>query len=221
MPCDAFTKLFQDWPDNEELSLKMLRLKAITLLALACMTRPCDLAPHGVFFDKDTLQVQPLQFTTDQITFNADGSMSLKFFGIKNDSDRSGFEIKIPKALNCKADPVACLRCYIDRTAKQRPSSKPVFISLVAPFKGIVSGTIASILNEAISLAGLAGQGYSAKSFRPTGATAAIAANCLPETAMQIGRWKTKEVFFNRYVYPNAPEEYTDGVLDYKGLLGQ
>jgi hypothetical protein len=74
-----------------------------------------------------------------------------------------------------------------------------------------------SILNDAIQRAGLGGQGFSAKSFRPTGATAAIAADTKPETAMEIGRWKTDQVFRQRYVYPLVKEDYTDEVLTFKG----
>ena len=62
-------------------------------------------------------------------------------------------------------------------------------------------------------MAGLADQGFLAKSFRPTGATIAVNSGVLQETVMQIGRWKTKEVFLNHYVYPNAPQSYTTNLL--------
>lgn len=42
---------FQSLKDNEQLTLKQLRLKAITLLALTFMTRPSDLAPRAQVFD--------------------------------------------------------------------------------------------------------------------------------------------------------------------------
>ena len=58
-------------------------------------------------------------------------------------------------------------------------------------------------------MTGLADKGFLAKSFRPTGATIAVNSGVLPETVVQIGRWKTKEVFLNHYVYPNAPQSYT------------
>jgi hypothetical protein len=212
--------MFMKWHDNDHLSIKELRLKAITLLAISCMTRPSDLARKGVLFDADAMKGQNILFTTDQVTFHKNGSMSITFFGIKNDAERTGFEIKIPGGSCCKGDPVVALQCYIQRTGVHRPKGSPIFISLVAPYKAISSATIAVILTDSIDLAGMKGQGFTARSFRPTGATAAIAAGCLPETAMQIGRWKTKEVFFNRYVYPNAPAGYTDAVLNYGGLHG-
>ena len=128
--------------------------------------------------------------------------------------------MRIPPATDPINDPVASLKQYIQVTEPIRPESQAVFLSLTAPYKALSSATISNILNEAIKLAGLAGQGYTARSFRPTGATAAIEAGCMPETVMQIGRWKTKEVFFNRYVYPQAPKGYTDGVLQFRGIDG-
>ena len=50
MACEPFMKLFSSWPDNASLSIKALRLKAITLLALCLMTGPSDLAPKGIIF---------------------------------------------------------------------------------------------------------------------------------------------------------------------------
>lgn len=111
-------------------------------------------------------------------------------------------------------DPVSCLRVYIDRTAAYRPSdTKPLFITLTAPYKAISSSTVSNILDEVINLAGLAGKGFKAKSFRPTGATLAVSRGAIPETVMQIGRWKTKEVFMNHYVYPRAPETFTSNMF--------
>ena len=93
-------------------------------------------------------------------------------------------------------DPVKTLRDYIERTEHMRPvEDKPVFLSLRTPYKALGSGTIAKLLGQAINLAGLGGRGYSAKSFRPSAATAAVASKVPSETAMQLGRWKTKEVF--------------------------
>ena len=174
MPCLPFFQLFEKWGQNESLDLERLRLKAITLLALVCMTRPSDLAPHGVVFDPLSLEVTDIAFSTDQVTFHDDGSMTIVFFGIKNDGDRKGFEVHLPAGSKAKLDPVACLRHYIAITEKDRPASQAVFLPLRKPFKALASTTISKILAQAIILAGLGSQGYTARSFRPTGATAAI-----------------------------------------------
>ena len=62
-------------------------------------------------------------------------------------------------------------------------------------------------------MAGLGDQGFTAKSFRPTGATIAVSQGILPETVMKIGRWKTKEVFLNHYVYGQVPSGFTTNLL--------
>ena len=36
----------------------------------------------------------------------------------------------------------------------------------------------------------------------------------IPETVMQIGWWKTKEVFMNHYVYPRAPQSFTSKLFE-------
>ena len=91
-------------------------------------------------------------------------------------------------------------------------------MSLRPPYAAIRAGTIANILLDAKQCARLSGQGLFAKCLRPTLAKAAIESNCKPDTAVQIYCWKTKEVFFDHYVYPRAPVNYTDNVLAYKGL---
>ncbi len=123
--------------------------------------------------------------------------------------------MNLPKSDNPVMDPAECLKCYIDRTSDVRPKdSLPVFISLKAPYKAVGSDTIGNILEDAIDRAGISNQGFSAKSFRPTGATNAVALGILPETVMKIGRWKTSEVFLNHYVYGRVPSTYTSQMLE-------
>ena len=113
---------------------------------------------------------------------------------------------------------MSVLKSYVTRTSHLINVSGPLFISLSSPYAAIKAETVSKVLSEAIVLAGLGGKGYSAKCFRPTAANAAIKAGCDPETTMYIGRWKTREVFFNHYVYPLAPVGYTDGVQGFEGL---
>ena len=219
MPCAPFMTLFQGWPDNEALSIKDLRLKTVTLMALNFMTRPSDLAPKGVLFNPETFETLHIDLSVKQLLFN-DDSVIVLFFGIKNDSARTGFEVRIAAAQDNKIDMVAALKCYVSRTAHVRSTilGEPLFISLRPPYRAIRVGTISQILSDAISLAGLGGLGFTPKSFRPSAATAAVQANVKPETAMQIGRWKTEKVFRDRYVYPLTDKDYSDKMLQFKGL---
>ena len=82
LPVDRFTEMFRSWGSNDSLSLKHLRLKAITLLALALMLRPSDEAPKATIFHANTGDIQTVPFTTDMLEFRADG-VNVTFFGIK------------------------------------------------------------------------------------------------------------------------------------------
>ena len=111
-------------------------------------------------------------------------------------------------------DPVSCLKTYIAKTAKYRTEpDKPLLIALKAPYKAICADTVGNILEESIKMDGLSDQGYSAKSFRPTGATIAVSQGILLETVMKICWWKSKEVFLNHYVYGQVPSGFTTDLL--------
>lgn len=218
MPVTPFVTYFKSQPVNAELSTKQLRLKAITLLALTYMARPSDLAPRGERYDPEDNVFIPHSLARNNIVFHEDGSLSVTFFGIKNDTSRSGFEVRVPRAQDHIVDPVVTIKDYIDRTAHLTSTTGPLFLSLNKPHTAITAESISRILAEVIDLVGLGDRGFNAKCFRPTAANAAVKAGCDPETAMYIGRWKTKEVFFNHYVFPLAPAKYTGSILQYSGL---
>ena len=212
LPRDPFNDLFLSWPDNEALPIKRLRLKVITLLAFAFMLRPSDIAPKAINC-KNGVE-ERLVFSTDNVKFHENGDLELKFFGIKNDTHRDGFSVRIPPVSNAKLDPVSALRVYISRTDSFRPpDSRPVFLTCIKPYTAICASTVSRVLEDAIYLAGLEPSKYSAKCFRPTGATRAIEAGCDPDKARRIGRWKTPSVFFEHYVHDKTHSSYSDSVL--------
>jgi len=139
--------------------------------------------------------------------------MTLHLHGIKNDTDRSGFEVTVTPSQDPQICPVLTLQCYLTRTAKQAPNAdSPVFLSLHKPYTALSAQSISKCLNEALVLAGL-GHTYTAKDFRPTGATIQVDQGVDPKTVMRQGRWKTETVFFDHYVHSKAPEEFTDNIL--------
>lgn len=214
LPVKPFHDLFASWPENSELSIKNLRLKTITLLALVAMLRPSDVAPHAKVYNPETGAVQPLLFTLSQVQFEEDGSMTINFHGIKNDYKRDGFQVRITPSVDPHLDPVATLQCYINRTAQQRPAEGPVFISLTSPYQGITSSTVSRVLEQSIQIANLDPKKFSAKSFRPTGATISVQAGCNPDIIRHVGRWKSKEVFEKHYVHSQVQDSFTDTVLN-------
>ena len=207
-PIQPILALFKKWECNESLSIDKLRQKCISLLCLTAMCRPSDIAPRLGFFRR-------------QIRFNDDNSATITFFGIKNDSQRKGFEIKLSPASDQSLDPVKALKCYLQRTSENgvTDGDTHVFRSLNSPADGISASTVAKVLRSCLSEAGLADE-YTARSFRAAGATAAVKSGCEPDTARQIGRWKNREVFMDHYVilghdHPGAPS-ITDQILSYE-----
>ena len=106
MPIQNFHDLFMKWPDNESLDIKSLRLKVITLLALTAMLRPSDIAPNARMTTPEG--ETKVVFGVDQVDFQ-DRFAKLTFFGIKNDTSRTGFEVNLPRGSVSKLDPVKAL----------------------------------------------------------------------------------------------------------------
>ena len=157
-----------------------LQKKTIALLSLSMMARPSDLAPA-------------MGFHRNQLRFSEDNSVVITLCGIKNDSDRHGFEIKIDKASNPKVDPVACLKNYLDRTAGYTSNTHgPVFLPCTPPYLPISARVIAQCLTDTISDAGLEGLGFTPRSFRPSAATAAVASGLTQILLSRLGDGKQK-----------------------------
>lgn len=93
--------MFLSWEPNEKIPIKQLRLKAITLLALNLMLRLSDIALKSMMYNPFSGQLEPQLFTTRQITFHNNGSASITFHGIQNDTSRYGFDVQL--------DPVSAL----------------------------------------------------------------------------------------------------------------
>ena len=77
--------------------------------------RLSDLAPKAEVLIKDTKKPVRLVFSTDNVTFENDGRVMAVFFGIKNDTDRSGIKVSMPSEQPDKINPrsVQALLNYI------------------------------------------------------------------------------------------------------------
>ena len=211
MPVQPFIELFVKWGSNDKLSLWALRLKAITLLSLTVMLRPSDIAPRSEQYDQGVWL--NTCFCRSALKFDSKGYLRMYFFGIKNDYDRDGFAVNVPVA----SDPLVCLvkavQDYVVRTSDKVGAKGAVFVSLNKPYTPLSSGSIAAILNKSIQLVGLDGQGFTAKCFRPTGATKAIEAGIDADHVQVTGRWKSTETFRKHYVHANVPVSFSDKLL--------
>ena len=209
MPVEPFCDLFVSWPDNSSLDIKQLRLKVITLLALSLFLRPSDIAPKSVNYNNGSKQ--RILFSRDLVTFD-DSSATITLFGIKNDMARQGFRVKLPRHPTDKLCPVSALQSYMDRTHHLLGSDNAVFLSLTKPHTAVSAQVVGKVLEQAIKLAGLPST-FTAKYFRPTGATLAIDSGQDPEIVRKIGRWKSSHVFYEHYVHSRVPPSFTTSVL--------
>ena len=119
IPVENFQELFTTWPENETLSVKDIRLKAVTILALTLMLRNSDIASNGViFYDSSGLALRkkkPLK----NLVFEQN-HMNVTFISIKNDAQRKGFEVILPKNNVVKIYPVQTLSDYKENTETKR-----------------------------------------------------------------------------------------------------
>ena len=83
MPLEPFHELFYTRGENEKLCIDKLRQKIITLLAFALMLRASDLAPKWVVFDSVNPTNEKLVLKRNQINFEDEGSLTVKFLGTK------------------------------------------------------------------------------------------------------------------------------------------
>lgn len=206
MPLKPFQKLFLSWPPNSKLSLQHLRLKAITLLALTAMLRPSDIVPRsGHIFRCSFVTEHP----------DASGALSIYLHGIKNDKDRDGFRITLHPIQDCEQlCLVVALLCYMTRTIVHVGNPEgPVFLSLTRPYAALLAKSVAGVLNWAIALCGLDKDVYSAKNFRPTGATAAVSGGMDPDQVRLLGRWKNSDTFLKHYVHSQPSKHMSATIL--------
>jgi len=183
-PVDQLCQYLRTLGDNTTMPIDQLRSKTMALLALVGLFRPSDLA----------------KMTADLVTIS-DSSIAFINWGGKTDKSRDG----LPTTITCADDPVLCpvkaFQSYFSRTAETRNSigKQPIWFSLVkGDLKGLSADRVAKLLKTTLENAQI--DEVTARSFRTTGASAAIKAGADPDLIMKLGRWKSSEVFFKHYV---------------------
>ena len=195
-PIDKLTNYISDLGENRAMPIEKLRAKTICLLALVGLFRPSDLA----------------LVTIDQVTLSA-STVSFANFGGKTDKDMTGIPTTITAATIPRLCPVKALASYINRTqdARTHIATKPVFIYLNSKTPASLgSQRIAKIMTQTLRDAGI--DDTTARSFRKSGASAAINKGTDPDLVMKLGRWKSVDVFYRHYV-DWVGADLTDSIL--------
>ncbi len=201
MPIAPFIGLFKSW--STSLRVEELRLKTLTLFALTTMLRPSDIAPQS-----------GRVFCRSAITSDEEGGLIVYFHGTKNDADQDGFRVHLRPSSDPEVCPVKSLLQYLTRTVVQaKGCGGPVFVSLQPPYSPLSATTIANILNQAITMAGLDRSLYSAKNFRLTGATVAVQTGAEPAQVQALGCWKQPDTFLKHYVHSAPDVNITNKIL--------
>ena len=163
----------------------------MTLLTISTLARCSDLALAKVL-------------KRNQLTFNSENSLTIDMFGMKKDSNRTGFEIRVEKSTNVKCDPFSCLEHYIQRTKHQIDSSiDPLFIKPMAPHDPVSPRGIADILRSAIKMAGLSDL-YTARCYCPSATSAAIFSGCEHESVRQTRSIENPGDILRKQCLPNT-----------------
>ncbi len=192
---------------SKSLTLEKLWLKALTLFTLTAMLQPLDIAPRS-----------SLVFRHSALSSDQEGGLVIYIHGTKNDADRDGFRITLRPSSDPDICPVTTLLAYLTRTAVQAQGcGGPVFVSLQPPYTAITATTVANVLNQSIALAGLDRHIYSAKNFRPTGATTTVQQGVEPQQVQALGHWKQSDTFLKHYVYSALHVSVMDNILGISG----
>ena len=175
------------------------------------MLRPSDIAPRSIHISWQG-KVHSNVFTHDKVFF-MDQGMVMYLHGIKNDYSRDGFHVCVNLASDPAICPVRTLEDYLERTSSAGHKG-PVFVSLKDVYKPVTVTVILGILNKATKLASLDSKVYSAKSSRPTSATAAVEAGLEQDQVRAKGWWQCQDTFEHHYVHALPDKAFTDKVLE-------
>ena len=148
----------------------------------------------------------------------------IKFFAIENDTHRKGFLSSLLRLrsllIRCSANNFTSidrktLILYVSRNVGDVGTPR-YYRSLASSSDGAGAVKVAKILRGTIRSAGLSDE-YTARGFMAAGATAAIRSGCDTDPTRQIGRWASREVFYDhlpRSSFSNRKDHCTDLDLD-------
>ena len=200
---DKVLNHFRSMPNNEDLNLKALSLKTITLLGLIAPKRGAELT------ELDT----ELMGKSDS-TFAFYLIKPAKHFkpGKKNNTlEFRKFE------LEKKLCPYSALETYIKTTAALRDSQKTskLFISYVKPHKPVGKDTTARWVREMLSITGIDPKVYQPHSKRSASTSKAFAKGTSLNDILEMGNWSNKSVW-QRFYHKNfsTAERYQDQILE-------
>jgi integrase len=207
-----------------------LRNRCIFLISLLGFARPSDLG-------METWHRESIKFERHhEDTGNDKRFMSFWLLRTKNDYKRIGFQMRVYESQLINTCPVRHLERYLTRTARiakmassldvHGNSKTPVFLSVPgnpAPtrfsrVKALRNGSLARIMTSVLRSLGVTNPNITAKSFRPTAATAAHRKHISLDEILDLGRWShlSKPILLTHYIRKSDMHNITDKLLKTK-----
>ena len=188
------TEYWDNQPANNQLPLDVLRLKAVSLLMIAGLARPSDLAR----LDLDSLQ-------------NKGSSLWIWVWRAKNSGAGYSAPMVIAKLPDSQAShcPYRALLAYLEEVAPLRHanpsgslSATPVFISSQRPYGGLSADRVSVLVRDLLRSLGIDASTYS---IRKRATTSALEAGVAPANVQAGGRWRSMDTMWKHYVRPSDP----------------
>lgn len=176
-------KFLELWYPPEELNMKHLTWKLVSLLLLATAQR-CQ-----------TLNVLNL----DNMTIT-DTSVSFRIVSLIKQSGpcRKQPNVSIPKIENEKLCVYRTLLCYIDRTKEYR-SSSVLLLGLIKPYKPVAKSTIGKWVKYTLQQAGINTAVFGPHSTRAASTSKAVTSRVSLDTILNTAGWSNAKTFCKYY----------------------
>ena len=176
------------WQPLENIDLKTLTLKTVTLMALTSGQRCQTL--HALEIDNMTVAASSCKFAITQL---------LKTSTPHNHFGQLMFITYAPDENLCV---VTCLKEYLKRTESLRSGCKTLLISYVKPHCKVSTNTISRWLKDVLKRSGIDTSIFTAHSFRSAASSAARSSNVPIDKIMTTAGWKSSETFRKFYDKP-------------------
>jgi len=196
LPVLPLVQWLRSLPDTPQLSSERLRVKCAALLAVVLIARPADLAC----------------ITLDGIVISEDLSeMTISLLAFKNDYHRDGAVLRVQACSVPKLCLIRTVHRLVGVVRRRWPRASHLFVG-DNNGKPLKPASISRLLKDACQAAGI-GDRYTARNFRPGGATRGIAAGLPLDLVMHIGRWRDINTVYAHYLRSSPGANTTDALL--------
>ena len=196
---DKVLKHLEGIGENQNLSLKELTFKTLTLMALTSASRVSELQKLDIRFMN--VHNDEIVFTITQLTKT-------------RTANNKPLKINFPKLDRDKLDVYSCIIEYIKRTEQFRGEEHQFFISYTKPHKGVKPCTLAGWLKSMIGMAGIDTNVFKAHSTRGASTSKAFKFGLSIGQIMSRANWKSVGTFNRFYNKPvDTQNEFADKVL--------